>query len=260
MTDTDGEPYVESGRLRRPLVVGGRVNGDDTSDEAVSYAVERAGFYVVAGLPRDEIWASLTGGAELTDDERAAIAAAVDAAIAAHAITEGGWHDATTNDRISAAFAELNGRGVVAMEHAGFTMSEGWSIVSEAAEDVPGATAAVFFHEQDVERGVEGHGLMLAFGAFDDGPDHAPLSHALAVDVCRTLRRHGVLCDWAGDIDRRIEVAPFAWRKRRATKAPPYALVDDDAATEPSAWRHPPAPRATAPAPRTPKPWWRFWQ
>jgi hypothetical protein len=139
-------------------------------------------------------------------------------------------------------------------------MSEGWLIVGEESErqDASGKMThgGLFFHEQDVEGGVAGDGLMLAFGAFADGPDHAALSHALAVDICRTLRRHGVQCNWDGDINRRIEVAPFTWRKRRFTEAPSYALVADDPAAEPDAWRRPPP---KTPALLAKKPWWRFW-
>ena len=151
-------------------------------------------------------------------------------------------------------------RGVVAIERAGYTMSEAWLLVVEESERQKAngerTHGAIFFHEQDIESGVAGHGLMLAFGAFDDGPDHGPLSHALAVDDCRTLRRHGVRCDWDGDLNRRLAVAPFSWSRRRFTEAPPYALIADDLGAEPQAWRRPP-PKATTLAAK--KPWWRFW-
>jgi hypothetical protein len=64
---------------------------------------------------------------------------------------------------------------------------------------------------------------MLAFGAFADGPDHAALSHALAVDICRTLRRHGVQCNWDGDINRGF--VPFAVEIRSGDPVDFYALA-----------------------------------
>lgn len=226
------------------------------SNELRTSAIERLRFAVTVGAPDDELALHV---AELAEAEQPMVRAALAAALAEQRTAEASWTDATCNDRLSAAFAELRERGVVAMEHVGYTMSEAWSLVGEESErrQVNGEVThgAVFFHEQDTERGVTGDGLMLAFGAFDDGPDHGPLSHALAVDVCRTLRRHGVQCDWDGDLNRRLAVAPFTWAKRRFTEAPPYALIADDPGTEPEAWRRAP-PKATALAP---KPWWRFW-
>ncbi len=226
--------------------------------DVVADAIDRARFYVrAATLADDEVDAAVVDP-DLDDAGSALVRAAVVGERAALAADEATWHDATINDRISAAFAELRGRGVVAVEHAGYTMSEGWGIVAEMSEGEPGTHGAVFFHEQDLERGVRGEGLMLAFGSFDDGQSHADKSHALAVDICRTLRRHGVACGWSGDIDRRIDVAPFAWRKRRTTKAPAYALRPDDAASEPQEWAA--APSTKQPSTKTStKPWWRFW-
>lgn len=133
---------------------------------------------------------------------------------------EQSWSKATINDRITAAFAELRAAGVIALEDAGYTMSDGWCDVGEASEDQPDAWAGVFFHRQDVERAIEGHGLWLAFGAFVEGEAHAPESLRLARLVCETLQRHGVKTTWNGEIDSRIEIDPFKWQKRRFTEAP----------------------------------------
>ena len=133
---------------------------------------------------------------------------------------EATWSEVTANDRIDRAFAQLIAQGIIAEQDAGGTMSDGWCIVGELRDDYPDAWGAAFFHRQDVERGVAGDGLMLAFGAFTDGPEHAEQSIAVARQVVEVLQQHGVAASWGGDIDERIRVAPFAWRKRRTSQPP----------------------------------------
>ena len=139
----------------------------------------------------------------------------LDVAWAAQRASEAGWPDETMNDRIDRAFEELTEHGVVALQDAGYTLSDGWSDVHEAAPDVPRAWGGVFFHRQDVERGVEGDGLMLAFGAFVDGAAHEAESLRLARLTCAVLERHGVPTTWDGTLERRIAIDPFPWQRRR---------------------------------------------
>ncbi|QRK09116.1 hypothetical protein JQX13_02850 [Archangium violaceum] len=135
---------------------------------------------------------------------------------------EARWTEPTTNDAIDRAFEKLNRQGIIALQNAGYTLSEGWEDVAAAAsesyEPVRGAT---FFHGQDVERGVLDMGLMLAFGAFEDDPKlHDEASLAIAREVRETLSRHGVQTEWNGSVKTRIEIPPFPWRKRRHTALP----------------------------------------
>ncbi|WP_205525988.1 DUF6891 domain-containing protein [Pyxidicoccus trucidator] len=130
------------------------------------------------------------------------------------------WTGPTVNDAITRAFEELNGKGIVAMEDAGGSLSDGWAEVTRAARDsAPPARGAPFFHGQDVERGVFGAGLMLAFGAFDEyfQLDDAA-SPAIAREVREALARHGVRTEWNGNIQQRIHIPPFPWRKRHSTQ------------------------------------------
>jgi hypothetical protein len=123
------------------------------------------------------------------------------------------WTGPSTNDAIERAFEELNENGVVALENAGYTQSDGWSDANEAADDRdPPPRGAVFYHGQDVERGVAGEGLYLTFGAYADG-DEASL--AIAREVCDTLASHGVKTSWDGSAKTRILIPPFVWRRRR---------------------------------------------
>lgn len=130
---------------------------------------------------------------------------------------ESGWTGPTTNDAIDRAFEELNRQGIIALQNAGYTQSEGWSEVeAAAAESYEPVRGATFFHGQDVERGVLDMGLMLAFGAFERDPKlHDEASLAIAREVRETLARHGVQTEWNGSVGTRIQIPPFPWRKRR---------------------------------------------
>lgn len=134
---------------------------------------------------------------------------------------EASWSEATINDRITGAFAELHARGVLARECLGLTIQDGWGYAGcEAESDGRGV---VFFHQEDVIDGVQGNGLLLAFGALrvEAGEDDAA-SGALAREILSVLTEHGVPASWSGSVSERIRIAPFEWRKRRWTAAPAY--------------------------------------
>lgn len=168
----------------------------------------------------DEFRHGLEHGDGLAAEDVARFSDELERRLAEQRELEATWTDVTHNDRIDRAFEQLLTLGIVAEQDAGYTMSDGWSIVGELSEDYPGSWGATFFHRQAVERGVAGEGLMLVFGAFTEGPEHAAKSAALAHHVVDVLNQHGVPASWNGDLDRRIEIAPFAWRRRRTTKPP----------------------------------------
>jgi hypothetical protein len=144
--------------------------------------------------------------------------------IAEQRALEATWTSPTTNDAIDRAFAELDAGGIVALQNAGYTMSDGWSDVNEIASDRADAgntpRGATFYHGQDLERGVDGQGLMLAFGSYAGGEEHEQASLAVAREICDVLARHGVTTTWKGNVDARIAIAPFEWRKRQWSEPP----------------------------------------
>jgi hypothetical protein len=136
---------------------------------------------------------------------------------------EARWRERTVNDRIDRAFDELTARGILALQNVGYTVADGWEDTDEAADEQPRRPrGAVFFHGQDLERGVSGRGLLLAFGAYGaaEGAAHEEASAVIGQEVCEVLRRHGVDTLWCGSSRKRIEIPPFPWRKRRWTAAP----------------------------------------
>ena len=133
---------------------------------------------------------------------------------------EATWTGPTTNDRLTEAFDALEDRGIVAVEDAGYTMSDGWSDANHLASDFPDVRGATFFHGQDVEHAVRGEGLSLAFGAYVEGEEHEAASVAIGREICEVLAEHGVPTEWDGSVGQRIRIPPFEWRKRQFTESP----------------------------------------
>ncbi len=110
------------------------------------------------------------------------------------------------------AFAQLRRSGIIALQNAGYTQSDGWSDVAEKREQAERAgqtvRGAVFYHGQDAARARAGGVLYLAFGSFADDPAHEPESIALGREVCTVLEAHGMTVQWDGSIGSRIAVLP----------------------------------------------------
>jgi hypothetical protein len=203
------------------------------TDDTRRYLFDAVDLRVRSGFGSSE--EVVSGVAQLVEDEVGPAPALVEE-LEAHArrrleeqrAEEDRWTEDTTNDAIDRAWEELNAAGIVALQNAGYTMSDGWEDANDAAADsaVP-PRGATFYHGQDLERGVRGEGLHLAFGAYEEGAGHEAASLAVAREVCAALDRHGVPVEWNGRIDSRIRVLPFAWRKRRATVRRPEPASPD---------------------------------
>lgn len=128
---------------------------------------------------------------------------------------EATWSTPTANDRLEAAFAELDAAGIVALQNAGWTQTDGWEEIGEATEHRQNVRGGVFFHSQDTERAMEGGGLMLTFGVVGEGG--AAASAVIGEETAATLRSYGLTVEWNGRVDARLLVKPFIWQKRRFT-------------------------------------------
>jgi hypothetical protein len=122
----------------------------------------------------------------------------------------------TGRQRLNAVFAELNTRGIVAMQNAGYTMSEGWEDVNEEATAIRDRTGkpprgATFYHGQDRERVRRGEGTHLTYGAYATGKRHVPQSLAIAAEIVEVLKAHGFKPKWNGKIEERVHTGKFAW-------------------------------------------------
>jgi hypothetical protein len=142
---------------------------------------------------------------------------ALNAAWARQRSDEKSWSGMTDCDRLDAAFAELEGAGIIARQDYWCCQTCGCSAaademreLSEAGQPIRGYT---FYHAQDTERGVDGAGVFLSFGAAS--PDDADWL-SVARDVVAVLERYGLKPRWNRTLEQRINV-PLEWRRRRFT-------------------------------------------
>ena len=130
-------------------------------------------------------------------------------AMAAHLASQASWPVRTDCDRIDRAFLALERTGIVARQN--FTCCQGCG-ASEIGAEADGASRGyVFYHFQDTESAVAGHGLYLAYGTFKD--DVSALT--IAAEIVAQLQREGLQVKWDGKLEKRIHVA-IDWQRRRA--------------------------------------------
>jgi hypothetical protein len=138
---------------------------------------------------------------------------AIDAEFTRKEEEEKSWPSATDCDRLDSTFIKLNKSGICACQNAGYTMSDGYSDVAEALahrgkENFHGYC---FFHGQDIERAIEGHGLTIAFGDLDDEVEK---TIAVGHYVKHALEEAGFEVEWDGTVDSRLNVPKISWQRR----------------------------------------------
>jgi hypothetical protein len=141
--------------------------------------------------------------------------------LAARRREQASWPATTDCDRLDAAFEELNSMGIMARHHWQCCQNCGHSVMPDEFERLQGSwsgvpiTGYVFYHIQDTESAVAGHGMCFAFGAIgpaDDGSDEATLRIARAArDI---LEQFGLAVEWNGAINRRPRVR-LIWQRRK---------------------------------------------
>jgi hypothetical protein len=80
--------------------------------------------------------------------------------------------------------------------------------VSRTGQRVRGYT---FYHKQDTENAIQGHGVYLGYGAVLEG-ESAALE--IAREIARTLQRNELAVEWDGSFRTRIFVK-MDWKRRR---------------------------------------------
>ena len=79
------------------------------------------------------------------------------------------------------------------------------------------ARGYVFFHQQDTESAVEGHGLYFSYGAAHSELDAAHI--AIAQELFDVLQAVGLKPHWDGKIDHRVGVV-LDWKRRWTDDVP----------------------------------------
>lgn len=126
---------------------------------------------------------------------------------------EASWPSETDCDRLDRVFYRLHEEGVCALSNAGYTMSDGHSDVAEAVGEAPKEHyhGYCFYHEQDVERALDGYGVMIAFG---DLADDEKRSSAVGHRIAEALSLAGFGVSWDGSAATRINIPSFDWKRR----------------------------------------------
>lgn len=148
--------------------------------------------------------------------DRVAVERAVAASVHALEVDKRSWPETTDADRIDNAFAELSLRGVLALQYAGNTLSDGLGDVAEVRATHPEKESLFgycFFHAQDLDRAVRGEGLFLAFGALDAKASEEEAARVGRI-VVEELARQGLPTEWSGDPTQRIALPTIVWQRR----------------------------------------------
>ena len=149
---------------------------------------------------------------ELSSDE---VSLAIDEEEHKLAAEEARWPEVTDCDRVGDAFSALHARGVIALENAGYTTSDGYDDFREAYAQVPDRSRVIgycYYHGQDVERAVRGGGLYIAFGPVDAKKEETEGPRIGGI-VKEELERVGLVVEWNGTFGQRIHV-PMRWQRR----------------------------------------------
>ncbi|MCB9657560.1 MAG: hypothetical protein H6726_07940 [Sandaracinaceae bacterium] len=172
--------------------------------ESIRFAVW-SGFYAPEELRdiADEVWED-----DLDED---ALRSAVALEFERKAQAERAWPAVTDCDRLDAAFESAERDGFITLQNAGYTQSDGLAEVLALRNERGGsALRYCFYHGQDLERALEGDGLLIAFGAFFDD--------AMVIDagerLVSILERAGLDVAWDGDPEQRILLPNVAWMRR----------------------------------------------
>jgi hypothetical protein len=147
--------------------------------------------------------------------DAAEVEAAVDKAIANRQEAKRDWPEVTDCDRLDKAFDAIGKRGIIALQNAGYTQSDGYDDFREAYHDSSDKAALVgycFYHGQDLERAVAGGGLFLAFGPVDRGQEQ-PRGPEIGRVIVEELKHVGFEVVWDGTFDQRIHIPRFDWKK-----------------------------------------------
>ncbi|HEX8507041.1 MAG TPA: hypothetical protein VF630_16875 [Hymenobacter sp.] len=180
--------------------------------------------YLFANV-RNAVWSGFYTEEEVTemleewleDDDGEADEAALEAALqqefADKKAAEAAWPPVTDCDRLDQAFAALSAKGIIVLQNAGYTMSDGLDDVAEvlAEEGREGIRGYCFYHGQDLARAVDGQGLTLAFGGLDDEAEH---KIAVGQAVQAALREVGLVVEWNGDPETRLQLPLLIWKRR----------------------------------------------
>jgi hypothetical protein len=210
-----GYGVVGSVRLRPQTTQNGNTTGvkrmiSETREE-ISVLV-RSGFYGKQRLM--EIFCEeMYEPGELREDE---VSAEIDAAMSQLEKEMAGWPPITDCDRLDSVFQALNAQGIISLQNAGNTQSDGYDDCYEIYEASPnknGIKGYCYYHGQDLERAVRGKGLLVSFGPVNPEEEETKGSE-VGRAIQTELEKAGFKVIWKGTFADRISIPNLVWQKR----------------------------------------------
>lgn len=150
---------------------------------------------------------------ELNADELKQV---IDELMQQHEQAKSTWTHTTDNDKLTDSFSELNQMGIIALENAGHTQSDGYDdvlrIVQRSA-DPSKYLGYCYYHSQDMNRGILGNGIFLSFGSIDAQKEET-VGVEVGQKIVEVLQKHGLQTQWDGTFNQRIQIVNFTWQRR----------------------------------------------
>lgn len=138
----------------------------------------------------------------------------IDAEMARNRAERQSWPEVTDCDRLDTVFDTLTNGGILALQNAGCTLSEGREDVAEAYREAGGKRSGItgfcFYHRQDLEEVLKSGELYLAFGAMSGDADEGV---EVGRQVTATLQASGFAVEWRGTLAERITVRSIQWQR-----------------------------------------------
>lgn len=191
---------------------------DDILDELRSEAAERIreGFDSRADIIENlGHVACESHGVEFEEDVLARI---VDQELLEHYGRQETWTEPTDCDKLDAAFAAMEMRGIVARQNFTCCSNCGHSEIGaeiDAEKACRKLIGYAFYHMQDTERATQGGSIYIKFGTVGDTAEEEVGGH-----IADVIAASGLEVDWNGSADSAVEVKIADWRKRRVNELP----------------------------------------
>jgi uncharacterized protein DUF6891 len=184
---------------------------DKETKEAITIFV-RSGFY-----ESDEIIEIVCEEMhEPGEVSEADVTAAVEAESEAWQAGKKHWPKVTDCDKLDQVFEKLNAKGIIALQNAGYTQSDGFDDFRQAYEEHPNQSSVIgycFYQGQDLERAVLGQGLYLSFGPLDADEEETK-GPEIGEMVREELKKAGFAVEWDGTFQQRILIPRIVWQRR----------------------------------------------
>jgi hypothetical protein len=148
--------------------------------------------------------------------DSAEVEAAVERAFSSLEAEKINWPQVTDCDKLDAAFAALMKQGIIALQNAGYTQSEGYDDIREEYNAHPRRETVIgycFYQGQDLECAVHGGGLYLAFGPIDPKKETAE-GPRIGTLIVQQLRNQGFDVQWDGTFNERIHIKNLDWKRQ----------------------------------------------